>query len=308
MAAGVHEDVQRGVGAAEVVAVEDPEEGGTGEQAAQPLLLRATSDDHQRVAGVVRQVAQEVELLLGRQTTDVADEQPAVGGELSTQVGGAPHRVERLEVDAARPQGGARDREVAQLREAGRGGRQGAVDLGVDAARQRRHRPAATGHVVALGEADQIGLVDRDRRDPQALRGLRRLVAQRRRRGDVHDVGREALHDRAQPAPGLEPDAEVGVERQVGATGVQHREPGVRRRAGGRDQRGVVPGGGEVLEHPAHGVGDSVDLGQERLGDDEDAEAVGAGGGGPGQLDQVGHGSDARSAAATPADRCVAGA
>ncbi|GAB3034816.1 hypothetical protein GCM10011376_19870 [Nocardioides flavus (ex Wang et al. 2016)] len=88
----------------------------------------------------------------------------------------------------------------------------------------------------------------------------------------MHHVGTEPLHRGAQAPARLQPDAEVGVERQVRPAGAGDREAGVRPGAGGCDQLGRVPLGGEVLEHPSDRVGDAVDLGQEGLGDDQDTE------------------------------------
>ena len=107
---------------------------------------------------------------------------------------------------------------------------------------------------------------------PSSVGRPRRLQPERRRRGDVHHVRPEPQHLRAEPGLRLEPDPEVAVERQRRAAGRVHREPGVRRGAGRRHQLGLVPLGGEVLEHPADRVGDAVDLREERLRDDQDTQ------------------------------------
>ena len=132
-----------------------------------------------------------------------------------------------------------------------------------------------------------------------------------RRRGQVHNVRAEPLHHRPQPAAALQADPEVGVERQHGAAGVGDGEAGVRRGSGRRDQLGDVPLGGEVLQHPAHGVGDPVDLGQEGLGDHKHPQRRGVGSGErDGETDEVCraaatppleqvHGRDARERGAT---------
>ena len=136
------------------------------------------------------------------------------------------------EVDPTAPALEARDPErPASWTQAGRRRRQRAVDLAVDLAGQRRCGACSARDVVPLGEADQVGLVDRDDGDVELVRGPDGLVAQRRGRGDVDHVGREAGHHRAQPAPGLEPDPEVGVERQVRAASIG--SPGTRRTAAG---------------------------------------------------------------------------
>ena len=88
--------------------------------------------------------------------------------------------MERVEVDAPRPQVHAGDGEVAQLLEAGGGGREGSVDVGVDPPGQVGHRTYSAGDVVALGETDQVGLVDRDTRHTHVGGRGRGLQTQRR--------------------------------------------------------------------------------------------------------------------------------
>ena len=100
------------------------------------------------------------------------------------------------------------------------------------------------------------------------------LQAQGGRRRDVHDVGAEAQHHRAEPAAGLEPDPEVAVEGQCGAAGQPDREAGVLGRPGRGDQPGLVALRRQVLEHPAHGVRDTVDLREEGLSDYQDTHPV----------------------------------
>jgi hypothetical protein len=151
----------------------------------------------------------------------------------------------------------------------------------VDLAGERRRGAGATGDVVPLGEPDQVGLVDRDRRDPELTGRPGRLVAEGRGRGDVDDVGAEAQHRGAQPAAGLEPEPEVLVERQVRATGPAHAETGIDVRPGGRDELGGVALGSQVLENAAYRVGHTVDLREERLADDEDSHTGDARNAGP---------------------------
>ena len=246
--------------------MQHPEEGRPGEQGAQPLLLGAATDDHQCVAGSSARWVEQLELLLGGEPADVPDEQAAVGRDpaAAARRSGAPG----WNACRSTPRGHSavlpmpRSRELAQ---AGRGRSQRPVHREVDPPGQRGHRPDAARHVVAGREADQVGLVDRHRGDAELGRRPGRLVAQGGRRGDVDDVGPEPAHHRAQPAPGLEPDPEVGVEREVRAARVRHREPGVRRRPGRGDQLRLVPLGRQVLQHPAYRVRHPVDLGKEGL-------------------------------------------
>ena len=268
--AGVHEHVEGGVGAAELVTREDPQEGRVRQEPPQGGLLGAAPHEHQGVARVGGEVGEQLELLLGREPADVPDEQPALGRDRAPQSLVAEPRVEGLEVDAAWPQRHPRHRELLELADAGGGGREGAVGVRVDAAGEPAHRLPAAGEVVALGEADQVGLVDRDARDAELLGGPGRLEAEGGRRRDVHDVRLEAQHHGPEPRAGLEPDPEVAVERQRGSAGQPDREPGVLRRSGRGHQSGLVALRGQVLEHAAYGVRDPVDLRQERLGDHQD--------------------------------------
>ncbi|SLC93266.1 Uncharacterised protein [Mycobacteroides abscessus subsp. massiliense] len=56
-----------------------------------------------------------------------------------------------------------------------------------------------------------------------------------------------------------------------GHSGVLGRGGSLSARGVGRDDDGLVPGATKVLQHPQHRVGHSVDVRQERLGDDHDA-------------------------------------
>ena len=92
--------------------------------------------------------------------------------------------------------------------------------------------------------------------------------------------GAEALHHRAEPATRLEPDAEVGVERQAARRGrCVTGKPAYVAGPVGAISSASCPSAAEVLQHPADGVGDAVDLRQERLGDDQHAEPARRGAG-----------------------------
>ena len=86
----------------------------------------------------------------------------------------------------------AGDSEIAQLLEAGGGGREGPVDMGVNPPREVRHRTHSAGDVVALGETDEVGLVDRDTRHADVGGRGSGLQTQRRGRSDVDDVRPES--------------------------------------------------------------------------------------------------------------------
>ena len=179
MAPGVHEDVERGVGARELLAVEDAEEGRVRQQRPEPGLLGPAADEHETHARDPVDVGQQLQLLLRGQPADVPDQEPAVGGELGVERLVAALRCEQLLVHAARPAGDRVHAEPAELGDARGGGRQRAVDPQVDPAGQRPHRPRAAGDAVLLREADEVGLVDRDRRDAERPRRPRRLQAER---------------------------------------------------------------------------------------------------------------------------------
>ena len=85
MAPGVHEDVERGVGARELLAVQDAEEGRVRQQRPEPGLLGPAADEHEAHAREPVDVGQQLELLLRRQPADVPDEELAVRRELGVE-------------------------------------------------------------------------------------------------------------------------------------------------------------------------------------------------------------------------------
>ena len=235
--------------------MQDTEEVSVGQQPPEPALLGAPSDDHQRVAGVAGEVGEQLELLLRSEPADVPHQHPAVRRELPAQPLVAEPGVERVEVDAARPQRQPRHLQVLELSHAGRGRRQGPVHEGVDLAGQVGHRADAAGTEpglgVPLGEPDQVGLVDRHARDAELLGRARGLQPERGRRGDVHHVGAEPQHLRTQAGPRLEADAEVPVERQE--TPREWCAPGTRRTTRGRSGPPARPRAPRARGAPAPG-------------------------------------------------------
>jgi hypothetical protein len=143
-----------------------------------PVRDAAARGQPHPVERIPGEAGEQVELLLGGQPADVPDQQPPVGGEPVPQLHGAVHGVELLEVDPAWPERRGVDPEVGELPEAGRRGGERAVDALVDAAGEVGHRPLPSRDVVALGETDQVGLVDRHGGDAELLGGADRLVAE----------------------------------------------------------------------------------------------------------------------------------
>ncbi|GAB3034822.1 hypothetical protein GCM10011376_19860 [Nocardioides flavus (ex Wang et al. 2016)] len=176
--AGVHEDVEGGVRPGELVAVQHAQERRLRQQRPQPRLLRPTPDQHQPHSGHPVDVREQLELLLRRQPPDVPDEHLAAGCELGVQRLVAPGGREEDLVHPARPAGDVVDPEPGELVDARRRRGEGAVDAEVDPARQRLHRASAAGYRVALGEPDQVGLVDRHGGDAERACRPRGLVAE----------------------------------------------------------------------------------------------------------------------------------
>ena len=143
-----------------------PEQRGPGEQGAQPLLLGSAADEHQPGAGQVVQVGEQLELLLSGEPADVTDEQVSAVAELAAHALVCDGRGEQLGVHAAAP---AVDPVDARGRRAGRRWPCSAPGCGrrdrAPAGSGRASRADRTRERIALGEADQVGLVDRDDRD-----------------------------------------------------------------------------------------------------------------------------------------------
>ena len=132
--AGVHEDVQRGEDPGEFVAGAAAEEDRAGQRAAQAGLAGSVADHDDPDAVQPADPGEQLDLLLGGEPADVADDQLAVRGELAAQRLVPEAGAEAHGVDAARPQlhpGHAVRLQVLQGR-AGR--REGAVGGGVDGA------------------------------------------------------------------------------------------------------------------------------------------------------------------------------
>ncbi len=217
-----------------------------------------------------------LDLLLGGEAPDVADDRLPARRDGAAPVVASPRGVESLAVDPARPASEALDSEGRELRGRRRGGgeRQGGpvVDAGdVPGERGRGHRNA-----VPRGIAGDVGLIDRDRRDAEVVRGSQRLPAEHERRREVDDVGAEVAQDRLETAGAREGEPHLGVvgkrhrpqEREARAV-----QAGGLRGAGGlrRDDERLVPARLEVTEHLQNGVDHAVHLRQEGLGDHHDS-------------------------------------
>ena len=252
VAPGVHEDVERGVGARELLAVEDAEEGRVRQQRPEPGLLGPAADEHETHARDPVDVGQQLQLLLRGQPADVPDEEPAVGGELGVEglVAALPVRT------APGPRRAASGRPRARrARRAGRCSRWRAPACGrppggsggsapPSPARRRGRR--------TLGEADQVGLVDRDRRDAERPRRPRRLAGRARR---VRRCGRR----RGGSAPwrraaGAGSPARCGSRRRTAGSRRGRGSPGSRRTSRGRSARPARPRAPRPRGAPAPGA------------------------------------------------------
>ena len=244
-------------------------------------------------------------MLLRRQAPDESDDGPPVRGPeivegLAAAAGGEP-----LRVDAPPPPVQARDAVRRQVLHRGGGRGERAVAGRVDGPGPRPGRLRHGADPVGGGEPGDVGLVDRHRRDVQCACRGRTGRAQDERRGQVDHVGREVpegvVHARAGRAHGQrghhrDPHGGDPVDRitqvvvRSGRTGgAEQRRHGAHQRvgpdrigcpaaqadvAGRRDHQAVVAVPTCVLEDPHDGIGDAVDAGQERFGDDGYAHTV----------------------------------
>lgn len=87
----------------------------------------------------------------------------------------------------------------------------------------------------------------------------------------MHDVGRELTQAGNDPPSSGQTHGEVGLARQAKRRHADDGLAGIGVRSGsGRDDQDLMPAGREFVDDPADRIGDTVDLWQERLGDDRD--------------------------------------
>ena len=184
----------------------------------------------------------------------------------------APVGAEEVEGDPAAPQVEVGHAPAGELGARRRRGHEGAVGAAVDP-RHPAVEQGVGGHTVVAGEAADVGLVDRDRRQVEAPGRAQADGAERDGRGEVDDVGPEVGQHPADLDVG-QPDREGGVARQPHRAGAVDGDALVVGAAGaGSDHERLVAGADEVADDVTHRVGDAVDLRQERLGDDRYSHA-----------------------------------
>lgn len=186
---GVDEDVQPSHQGRELGTAQETGEDGIRQHRLEPVGLRAVAGDHQPGVGEVCQHSQVVDLLLGSQPADVADDHLAVRGDLSTPVLVTVRRLEPLCVHTPAPTTNARDAALLQFTDAERRRRQrqgGTVVNVEDPLPQHRFRRRDP---VASRVRRHLGLVDRNTRQPEPFGCDDRPPAQHERRGQVDHVG-----------------------------------------------------------------------------------------------------------------------
>ncbi len=210
----VHEHVEARHRAREVVAAEESGEVRTRQEAFERRPIGTVADDDQPHAGEVCDRPEILDLLLGRESTDVADHGLAVRRDLATPLLAASLGREPLGVDAPTPERQAVDAE--RLEAIHRRGRRREREIGAamqlaEVAGQGRR---GTGDSVTLGVGGDVGLVHRDRGDADRLCGQHTAPAEHEGRCEVHDVGMVPAQDRREPVRARERHPHVGVARQ----------------------------------------------------------------------------------------------
>ena len=251
---------------------------GVGQGPLQATPVGAVADHHQLGAGAAGQHAQPVDVLLGRQAAHVAhDGRSRRCPPTQPEAGRPAGRVELGVVHSPTPHRHPGEAAAAQLVGHRVGGGQRDAGPVVDRAQPTPDRGAGRPQTVGTGEAHQIGLEHGHGGDAQPGCHLPHPGPQHHRRRQMDDVGAVGLDEAAHPAGGGHAHPQVGVAGHVEPPHPDHVDPaaagqldlGLTRSR--RHHQGPMAGPGEVVEHPQHGVGHPVDLGQEALGRDEDA-------------------------------------
>ena len=179
-----------------------------------------------RAAGRSDERREEVDALLGGETTDVADERLALGGQDLAHGRRSVVGVKPLEVDAAGPEPHRTD--AVAFEAPRRQGRRGQGDRGmvVDPAQPGPNGRASEADAVAGGEPSQIGLEHRDGGHPPPTGDHRDGRAEDRGGGEVDHVGPEAPEGVVDGSMG-QADLEGSVHRQRKRRHPDHRRPAV---------------------------------------------------------------------------------
>lgn len=230
----MREDVQRGEDPGEFVAGTAAQENRSRQLLAQPRLAGSVTHDDDPHTVQRTDPGEELDLLLGGEPADVADDQLTVRGEFPADGLVPQFGTEARRVHSALPQLHPGHAVRLQVVQGGAGGREGEVGGGVDGA----DAPPGGGLArvdVCAGVSGQVGLVDGHGGDAEPGGGGHTAYAEDEGAGQMDDV-RAVLGDRGGDASAGEGDADLGVagERQGGDT-----DDGARRRG-----VGPVPGGG----------------------------------------------------------------
>ncbi len=113
--ARMHEHVERRDRRRQVTAGAEPEEAGAGQASLETRAQRAVAHDHEARVGQVGKAHQALHLLLGREATDIADDDFAPGRNVTPHELAPVRGVEAVDVDAAPPPGDGREPALLQL-------------------------------------------------------------------------------------------------------------------------------------------------------------------------------------------------
>ncbi|MDF2578869.1 MAG: hypothetical protein K0S49_448 [Microbacterium sp.] len=272
---GMHEHVEARHRRRERVALQVTEEDGIRQEVLQTRPRGPVAHDDQSNAGQRAERRQIFDLFLGGEPPDISDDDVAVSRfRNDTPTPGLVAAVGREAdaVDPAAPDRDAIDTEVLQLPPCRVGGSERQRRATMQPPHVRRRERRGVGNAVPLGVRDDVGLVDGDARQTEPLGREQPLPPEEERRSEMHDIGPERSQRPCDRGHGRRRHPHRGVPGHRNRT---HRPPRHGERMPPprtrRDDEGLVPAVLEVLEHPQHGTGDPVHVGQERLGDHRDS-------------------------------------
>ncbi len=207
------------------------------------VRLGPSPDDDEPRAGNAVQGGKVLDLLLGSEPADVADEELAVRGELRAKRVRPLGRVESLAVDAPGPELDRGRRPPVERGDRGARRRERQGRPAVDPRDVRLQRRGETRVAVPLRVAGDVGLVDRDGRDAEVIGGAERLPAEEERRCEVDDVRLDVPRIASRRPRGREGEADLRVSRcrhraECGERGAVEELLGRRARAARRDDDG----------------------------------------------------------------------
>src|SRR5206468_6618471 len=116
----------------------------------------------QELACLTKRVEHDADILLGRQSPDVNEDELLGEAERFTKGRAAPTRMEELDVDAAPPDFHVGDAQVQKILTRGLGGRVGALSAPVKARQVSGDGRVQPGYAVRVRVAAEVGVVRRD--------------------------------------------------------------------------------------------------------------------------------------------------